>query len=112
MPAFKAAAETLPWREWYGLLRWKKRSRHQLRVEPLCDDCLKRGRVVPAKVAHHVEPHRGNWNSFRLGKLQSLCKTCHDRKWADDLHGYSPQVGDDGLPTDPRHPFNRLPGTS
>lgn len=110
MPAFKVNAHEAPWREWYTLQRWRRRARQQLRVEPLCDDCLKRGFVVPATVAHHVEPHRGDWNKFRLGKLASLCKPCHDRKWADHHHGFGVAVDDDGLPLDPRHPFNRVPG--
>jgi 5-methylcytosine-specific restriction enzyme A len=103
----------LPWRSWYGLERWKKRARHQLRLEPLCRACLARGFVVPATIADHEPPHRGNWNAFRLGPLQSLCADCHAGKWAADRRGshaeigYRGDIGDDGWPTDPRHPANR-----
>ena len=48
-----------------------------------------------------------DWNAFRLGSLQSLCRDCHNRKWVSDRHGYRSDMGDDGLPVDPRHPFNR-----
>jgi hypothetical protein len=33
---------------------------------------LKRGIVRAATIVDHVEPHRGDWNQFVLGKLQSL----------------------------------------
>jgi 5-methylcytosine-specific restriction protein A len=100
-------AQTHHWREWYGLQRWKKRAHHQLRTEPLCAQCLAQGRVTPATIADHNPPHQGVWNDFRLGPLQSLCADCHKRKWADDRHGYHSDIGDDGFPLDPRHPFNR-----
>jgi 5-methylcytosine-specific restriction enzyme A len=99
-------AETLPWRDWYGLLSWKKRQRHQMLLHPLCAECLKTGRVTAATVADHNPPHGGVWNAFRLGPLQSLCVDHHKRKWADDAHGYSCTIGDDGFPVDPNHPFN------
>lgn len=109
MPAIIAnPAQSLPWREWYGLLRWKKRARHQLRIEPLCAACLARGFVVPATIADHHPPHGGDWNRFRLGPLQSLCVECHNRKWAGGGRpGYRNDIDADGLPLDPRHPFNR-----
>jgi 5-methylcytosine-specific restriction protein A len=108
MPArLLAPAQTLPWKEWYGLLVWKTLRAHQLREHPLCAWCLKQGKVVPATVADHIEPHGGDWNKFRTGELQSLCVDCHQPKWAEDRRGYSRQIGDDGYPVDPRHPFNR-----
>jgi 5-methylcytosine-specific restriction protein A len=79
---------------------WRRLARHQLREHPLCAACMKIGRVTAATIADHDPPHRGVWNVFRLGRLQS-------RKWADDAHGYSRDIGLDGLPLDPRHPFNR-----
>jgi 5-methylcytosine-specific restriction enzyme A len=99
--------QTAPWREWYGLQRWKRRARHQLKVDPLCAGCLAKGKVTPATIADHCVPHRGDWNEFRLGRLQSLCADCHNRKWADDRRGYRCDIDDDGLPIDPGLPFNR-----
>lgn len=95
------------WREWYGLLRWKKRARHQLKSHPLCVHCLAKGEITPATIADHNPPHRGDWNAFRLGPLQSLCVDCHNRKWADDKRGYRCDIDGDGLPIDPAHPFNQ-----
>jgi hypothetical protein len=71
MPALAANPQTSPWRTWYSLQRWRKRAKHQLRIEPLCRQCLAAGRTTPATIADHVVPHRGDWNAFRLGALQS-----------------------------------------
>jgi 5-methylcytosine-specific restriction enzyme A len=97
-----------PWDHWYGLGRWRRRQRAQLLRFPLCAMCLDRGRVVPATIAHHVTPHRGDWNKFILGDLQSLCKPCHDSPVRIiEARGYSTAVGEDGWPIDPKHPCYR-----
>lgn len=95
-------------REWYQLERWRRRARLQKRLQPLCCMCAANGLAVPATIADHIEPHRGDWNKFMLGELQSLCSSCHSsRKQAFEKRGYFPDVGDDGWPIDPRHPANR-----
>ena len=96
------------YRDWYGLERWRKRSRYQLRVRPLCAICLQRGEVTPATHADHVEPHKGDWNRFLLGDLQSLCARCHSGpKRMVELRGYDTRIGLDGYPVDPNHPVYR-----
>jgi 5-methylcytosine-specific restriction enzyme A len=91
----------------YNSRRWQRVARHQLMAEPLCAFCAARGLVVPATIADHVEPHDGDLNKFWLGKLQSLCASCHGRdKRAEERKGYQPDIGVDGWPTDPRHPAN------
>ncbi len=108
MPARNLApAQTLPWRDWYSLQRWRTRAKHQLRVAPLCAVCEEQGRVTPAMVADHHPPHRGDYNAFLRGPLRSLCRDCHQGARAVDARGYSSAVDDDGMPTDPHHPFNR-----
>jgi 5-methylcytosine-specific restriction enzyme A len=113
MPAIAINPQSQPWRTWYSLQRWRARAKHQLSIEPLCALCLAQNRITPATIADHHPPHKGDWNKFRLGPLQSLCHDCHKGKWASDRHGYSSAIGDDGFPIDPRHPFNVAdrPGT-
>jgi 5-methylcytosine-specific restriction protein A len=110
MPTLAADLQSQPWRTWYSLQRWRRRAHHQLRIEPLCAACLEVGRITAATIADHHPPHKGDWNAFRLGPLQSLCMDCHKRKFADDRHGYRCDIGDDGTPVDQRHPFNRQRG--
>ena len=96
-----------PWASWYGRQRWRIRARRQLREHPLCNKCLQRGHVVPATVADHVTPHRGDQQAFWFGQLQSLCAPCHSRfKQIEEVHGYSTDIDADGWPIDPRHPAN------
>ena len=77
-------------------------------MHPLCKHCLEKGLVVPAVIADHVEPHRGDWNSFWLGILQSLCRNCHEsgKKYAEH-RGFRSDIGEDGWPIDPKHPTYR-----
>jgi 5-methylcytosine-specific restriction enzyme A len=93
----------------YDTKRWQNLRAHQLQIEPLCRMCAAQGRTTPASVADHVERHGHDVNKFWLGKLQSLCRDCHNiSKQFAEHHGYSKDIGPDGFPIDPAHPFNRV----
>lgn len=93
---------------WYDQYRWTKRSRQQLREHPLCAKCLQKGWVAPAEVADHVVPHKDSYELFWFGDLQSLCRNCHEStKKEEEGRGYNTEIGIDGFPTDPKHPFNK-----
>ena len=97
------------WNDWYSTERWARIRRHQLLTHPLCAFCAERGVVDPATICDHVEPHHGDVNKFWLGRLQSLCKPCHDgAKKVVEQRGYRTDIGLDGWPTDPRHPVYRV----
>ena len=66
-----------PWRAWYKTARWLRIRAAQLLAEPLCRICLALGRVTPATVCDHVDPHRGDAVRFWGGPFQSLCASCH-----------------------------------
>jgi 5-methylcytosine-specific restriction endonuclease McrA len=96
------------WHHFYSTSYWLRRRQLQLTAHPLCKFCTDRGAVTRATVVDHVKPHRGDWNKFCLGELQSLCASCHDRcKRFIETRGHSIEVGDDGWPIDPNHPANR-----
>jgi len=64
---------------WYGLARWKKLRRSQLRKDPLCAMCKAEGFVRAANVVDHITAHKGNEVLFwDPDNLQSLCKRHHD----------------------------------
>jgi 5-methylcytosine-specific restriction enzyme A len=74
--------------------------------------CFKAGRNVPATVCDHIEPHCGDEEKFWSGPFQSLYDhepwRCHSsKKQQIERIGYSTEVGADGLPTDPHHPWTR-----
>lgn len=92
----------------YNSKGWQSRRKNQLAKEPLCAFCMAKGEHKLASVADHIEPHRGNAEKFFKGKLQSLCKLCHDStKQIEERRGYSGAVGLDGWPIDGKHPFNK-----
>lgn len=98
-----------PWLKWYASVRWARLRAAQLRRVPCCERCTARGRrAVTATVAHHKIKHNGDYKLFWEGDLASSCKPCHDR-WEQqiELNGYSNEMGADGFPLDPNHPFNR-----
>jgi hypothetical protein len=63
--------------------------------------------IRPANVANHVVPHRGDWELFSRGELESVCFSHHNQDiQREETHGFSDRIGADGYPVDPRHPFN------
>jgi hypothetical protein len=61
--------------------------------------------VVVAQLVHHVEPHDGDPIKFWYGKLESLCRPCHEKE-----HGRAndnPWIGEDGLPLPPKQQAER-----
>lgn len=96
------------WRAWYSTPEWQQIRARQLRLEPHCRMCAEAGVRTKADTVDHVVRHRGDRCLFFGGPFQSLCKRCHDtRKQSEEKLGYSTKLGADGLPSDPRHPFNR-----
>jgi 5-methylcytosine-specific restriction endonuclease McrA len=75
----------------YGA-RWDRASAGFKLAHPLCLGCEAIGRVVPATVTDHVEPHKGDMTKFWNAKRwQSCCAWHHDvvkqmleRRYASD----------------------------
>lgn len=71
------------YRRWYKTARWQKSRELFLRQHPLCVECAKEGRDVPATDVDHIRPHRGNYDLFwNVTNWQPLCGWHHDRKTA------------------------------
>jgi gluconate kinase len=96
--------------------RWDKARITFLKSRPFCAICAKIGRQTRATVVDHIKPHKGNQALFWDSKnnWQPACKPCHDRKTAVENGGFGhvqrPDLRGctvDGLPTDPRHSWNR-----
>lgn len=62
---------------------WKRiRDRHAAQ-HPLCEMCLKNGKVTPTEEVHHIVPlSRGGTHAS--DNLMSLCKSCHSEITARD----------------------------
>ena len=69
--------------------RWKKYRAIFLQLNPLCRECEKEGRFVPATVVDHIIPHRGDKVRFwDESNHQGLCKSHHDTKTASEDGGF------------------------
>ena|GEM_PF-288052 len=95
----------------YNTAAWKRARAAQLSEHPLCRMHLELGRTVPATVADHIRPHKGDVELFfGRGNLQSLCKTCHDSHKQAQEHnadGVLRGAGLTGRPLDLAHPWHR-----
>lgn len=55
---------------------WKRIRDRYIAAHPLCEECLKAGKVTPAEEVHHIKPlSRGGTHAE--GNLMALCKPCH-----------------------------------
>jgi hypothetical protein len=92
----------LPWRQWYKTSRWQKLRARQLRAEPMCAMCKRRGVDRAATVCNHTVRHGGDYAAFWHGPFNSLCKACHDSDQQRIEGGGKarPIVGADGWPID------------
>ncbi|WP_330547708.1 HNH endonuclease [Caminicella sporogenes] len=69
----------------YNSSSWQRLRKKVLTKHPLCVECEEKGRLTPATVVDHIVPHHGNEALFwDEDNLQSLCKSCHDRKTAKE----------------------------
>ena len=102
----RRSPEAAAWRHLYSTAKWRRLRADQLSRVPLCEECRATGRVTPATVANHREPHKGDRALFfDPANLQSVCKPHHDGPiQRTEGRGYSAAVDTDGYPIDPRHP--------
>jgi 5-methylcytosine-specific restriction protein A len=58
---------------------WKDLSERYRAQYPLCEDCLKEGKVTPSSEVHHIVPISDD-PSLRLTwtNLVALCNNCHN----------------------------------
>jgi 5-methylcytosine-specific restriction protein A len=58
---------------------WQELSERYRRNYPLCEDCLKQGKVTPSSEVHHIVPISVD-STLRLvwTNLVALCRKCHE----------------------------------
>jgi len=87
---------------------WERREQRArlLRLNPLCVECERQGRIAEATELDHVVP-LGKGGTHADANMQGLCRSCHDAKSRAD-RGLAPKGCDDsGTPTDPSHHWNK-----
>lgn len=69
--------------------RWRVYRALYLKQNPLCVECMKEYKYVPATVVDHIIPHKGDKKLFwDKNNHQTLCKHCHDVKTAREDGGF------------------------
>ncbi len=57
---------------------WREVRKRYVSAHPLCEMCLKDGRLTPVEEVHHIKPvSQGGTNEF--SNLMSLCQSCHTK---------------------------------
>ena len=72
----------------YNYTPWRKLRNSYIKEHPLCEECLKKGKVVPAEDIHHRRsPFQNGEINYNLlmdpNNLEALCRECHGIE-----HGY------------------------
>ncbi|MDD2259444.1 MAG: HNH endonuclease signature motif containing protein [Bacilli bacterium] len=57
---------------------WRRVRDLYVKQHPLCEQCLKKGKMIPVEEVHHIKPlSQGGTNKF--SNLMSLCQSCHTK---------------------------------
>lgn len=63
--------------------KWRQARKHFLSSNPLCSDCQKSGRIVPASEVHHMLKVKDNPELFYdSSQWLALCHSCHSKRTA------------------------------
>jgi 5-methylcytosine-specific restriction protein A len=57
---------------------WKRIRDRYVKEHPLCEMCLKEGRLTPVEEVHHIKPISQGGTHAR-SNLMSLCQSCHTK---------------------------------
>lgn len=71
-------------KNFYKTPEWLYVRKRQLEQQPFCEECLKEGKRVKAKMVDHIKPIKQGGERFTPSNLQSLCWACHSRKSAEE----------------------------
>lgn len=68
----------------YHTSRWTKRSREFRKSHPLCENCKKKGLIVPSQVVDHIVPVALCEDFWDETNWQALCQHCNLEKGNKD----------------------------
>lgn len=66
--------------KFYQSSAWQNLKKLKLATNPLCEECQRNGKLVPAKMVDHIVPIKQGGEPLAINNLQSLCWSCHSRK--------------------------------
>lgn len=76
--------------------QWRKMRESYMHEHPICEECLKQGKITPAHDIHHKKsPFRSgevNWTLLLdYNNLEAVCKDCHGRIHAKQQGHLTPE---------------------
>lgn len=74
--------------ELYNTSRWKSLRELMVQKYPLCQDCLKEGRITPTQEIHHIKSpfakgltlEEKEKRAYDVDNLVALCRECHIKR--------------------------------
>ena len=70
--------------DFYQSRKWRTLRALKLQKDPLCEECMRKGMLIPAQMVDHIIPINKGGAPLDLNNLQSLCNHCHAVKTARD----------------------------
>ena len=70
--------------DFYQSRKWRTLRALKFQKDPLCEECMRKGMLVPAQMVDHIIPINKGGAPLDLNNLQSLCNHCHAVKTARD----------------------------
>lgn len=67
-------------------MRWRRKSKQNLALNPDCAECAKQGLVTAAQMTDHIRQRHEGGADFDDNNLQSLCNSCHAIKSGREAH--------------------------
>ena len=71
-------------RQFYNSKAWRSLRNYKIQLNPLCEICETKGLTEPGKEIDHIQAIRDNGPMLSLSNLQTLCRSCHARKSAQE----------------------------
>lgn len=67
--------------KFYSGAAWNRTRNAYRKVQPLCEECLRNGKITPSQLVHHkkklTEILREGLNPYNFQYLEALCNNCH-----------------------------------
>lgn len=70
--------------DFYQSRKWRNLRSIKLQMNPICEECERKGIITPAQMVDHIIPINKGGAPLDLTNLQSLCNRCHSAKSARD----------------------------
>jgi 5-methylcytosine-specific restriction protein A len=79
-----ASRSSAEMKAFYDSKAWRSLRNYKRQLDPLCEECERKGIIEPGMEVDHIKSLRDNGAPLSLGNLQNLCKSCHASKSAKE----------------------------